>query len=91
MLSKKEANGIVSTPNVAKMAMKTDVWIGLERVFTPDGDGRLHPSCPTPWIKTGSGSGVTFLLKNESDEDDEDDEKVFFGELGRIGDGVVCT
>jgi len=76
---KKELNGTVNAPSPAKIPKNIAACTGVERVFTPDGDGRLHPSSPTPWIKiiSGSGSG-TFFLKNEREEDEDDDAKTIF-------------
>ena len=74
MLSRKEQKGIVRIVNAAKVAKKMDAWIGCERVLTPDGEGKLHPSMPTPWIRTGSGSGADFLLKKERDDDNDDND-----------------
>ena len=64
---------MVRIVNAAKSPKKMDVWIGCERVLTADGEGKLHPSMPTPWMMTGSGSGADFLLKKERDDDDDND------------------
>jgi len=74
MVSRKDEKATVEIPRAANIPKTMEAWIGSDRVLTPDGDGRAHPSGPIPWIASGSGSGTAFLLKNDREDDDDDDD-----------------